>query len=257
MNALARRGDPESMRALSDAASGKDENLRSEALSALGSSGRSEAGPILEAAVREADPKVRSSALNALALLGGPAAERAIAVTATSPDASSRLLAVEVLAQRSVPNATTTLENLTHDRESEVAQGALRALARTAPDRALPLVEDAMRSEDRAARLSALTVAGSLDEEPKSRILVAGIHDPDPVVVQSAARQLAYLGGPAAQSALVDLLTGSFAPDSTKKLAADALSQMGGDAAERFRDLIAKFSAVPADESGEGEDEER
>jgi HEAT repeat protein len=193
--------------------------------------------------------------LNALAVLGGPAAERAIAVTATSPDASSRLLAVEVLAQGSVPNATTTLENLTRDPESEVAQGALRALARTAPNRALPLVEDAMRSEDRAARLSALTVTDSLDEAPKSRILVAAVHDPDPVVVQSAAKQLAYLGGPDAQRALVDVLTGSSAPDSSKKLAADALSQMGGDAAERFRDLISKYSAAPTDESGEGEGE--
>jgi HEAT repeat protein len=254
VNALARRGDSESMRALRDAVSSKDVGMRAQALVALGASGRPEAGSILEGAVRDRDPGVRSAALQALAELGGPVAERAITDTAKSHDASSRILAVHALAHESVPNAAATLETLARDPDSTVARDALRALADAAPARALPLVQDAMRSGDRAARMTALSVAGSLDAEPQAGILLSGVRDSDPVIVRHAAEQLARIGGHRAESALVDLLTGSDTPDPTKKVAADALSQMGGDGAVRFRDLISRYDEAPEPDSEE-EDE--
>jgi HEAT repeat protein len=188
--------------------------------------------------------------------LGGPSAERAIAEIASSPEASSRLLAVQALGQKPVPNAATTLETLAHDQDVTVARDALRVLAGTAPARALPLVEDAMRSPDRSSRLSALSVASSLDADPQARILVGGVHDADPVIVSRAASQLARLGGSMAESALVDLLTGPSTPDSTKRVAAGALSEMGGQAAQRFRDLISRYEPAPTDDSEGGDTDE-
>jgi HEAT repeat protein len=253
VNALARRGDPESMRALRDAAASKDQSLRSEALSALGSSGRSEAAPILASAAHDKDPSVRASALSALARLGGPEAEKAIAESATSNDTSSRMLAVQALSQRSVPGGAATLENLAKDHDTNVARNALRALADAAPDRALPLVEDAMRSSNRAARMSALSAASSLESAPQARIFSAAAHDTDPSIARIATMQLARLGGPSAQSTLVDLLTDSDAPDSSKKFAADALTEMGGEAASRYHDLIQRYSPEPTPDEGEEE----
>jgi HEAT repeat protein len=165
------------------------------------------------------------------------------------------MFAVEALREKSVPGATTTLEKLALDHDANVARNALRALAEAAPDRALPLVEDAMRSDNRAARMSALSAASSLDSDPQSRILAAGVRDADPGIARNAAMQLARLGGPAAQTALVDMLTDSNASDATKKVAADALSEMGGDAAQRFHDLIEKYAPEPSSDDGEDEGE--
>jgi HEAT repeat protein len=252
VTALSRRGDPESMRALKDAASSKDENVRTQALYALGSSGKLEAAPVLAAAAHDKNASVRSSALMALAQLGGPDAQRAIAETAASSDASTRMLAVQALSQRPMPGSTGTLETLAKDHDADVARDALRALADAAPDRALPLVQDAMRSDNRASRLSALNAASSLESEPQTKILVAAVHDSDRMIVRNAARQLAQLGGPTAQSALTDLLMSSDATDETKRVAADALNDMGGEATQRFHDLISKY--VPEPQSSDDEE---
>jgi HEAT repeat protein len=166
-----------------------------------------------------------------------------------------RMLAVQALGQRPVPGSASTLEALAKDHDADVARDALRALADAAPDRARPLVEDAMRSDNRASRMSALTAASSLGSESQARILIAGVHDADPSIVRNAARQLAEMGGPAAQNTLTDLLTSSDASEQTKRVAADALHEMGGDAAQRFHDLIARYSPDPESNDGEGEGE--
>jgi hypothetical protein len=77
------------------------------------------------------------------------------------------------------------------------------------------------------------------------------VHDADPNVVRAAADQLARLGGSVAQNALGEMLTRADASDEARGAAAAALKEMGGDAAQRFRDLIAKYDPTAVEVDGD------
>src|SRR5205823_2633239 len=134
------------------------------------------------------------------------------------------------------------------------ARVALTTLAQNAPQRATAFVDRAMRSDDPRTRTQALQIASQLDAATARRVTLTAIKDSDESVVQAAVGQLSEMGGPEAQSALVDLLSSATASEDVKRSAADALNEMGGEASRRFSNLIDKYKTPEEDDS---EDDDR
>lgn len=253
IQALAQHADADSMHVLADLSEhAKTKDLREEALRAIGQTGDPKAAPLLVRAMKDQDPHIQRAALAALEGIGGPDAERAIADATTSSDVGLKMYAVTALGRVGTPSATASLERLAQDKDANTARVALQTLAQTAPARASGFVDRAMRSDDPRTRVHALEAASNLDAQTAKRVALAGLKDNDTMVVSSAIRHLQEMGGPDAQSALVDVLTGTASED-TKREAADALQEMGGEATRRFSNLIDKYKSPVDDE----EDDDR
>ena len=82
-------------------------------------------------------------------------------------------------------------------------------------------------------------------------ILMAGVKDEDPNVLEASARALGQIGGPDAQRALADILTSSTSTEEARHMAADVLDEMGGDGVQRYKTEIGKYKS---DQSGGGDD---
>jgi HEAT repeat protein len=257
ISALARRGDGPSIQAITDLArTTKSRDIRIQALSNLGSTNEPRAAATLLDALKDKDPQVRRVAVQGLASIGGPEAERAVAQVATATDGEprSRIYAVSALGRLGTQDANRELVTLAADKNEAVARTALYALARNAPDSAAKLATRSMNGGDASARLLAVQISSQLDQDSMKQILLAGVKDEDGSVFESSARALGQLGGPDAVRALGDVLTSSSATDDARKTAAEAIDDMGGDAAQRYKDLIAKYkpgSQEDGENSGE------
>jgi HEAT repeat protein len=252
VSALARRGDSESILAIADLArTSKNRDLRMQALGSLGATNEPRAAATLLDAMRDKDPQVRRVALQGLASIGGPDAERAITQVVTAPgtEPRARVFAVSALGRIGTPEANRQLETLTSDKDSGIARTALYALARTAPDSAAKVASQAMSTGDAQAKLVAVQISSQLDQDSMKRILLAGVKDEDPSVLEASARALGQIGGPDAQRALGDILLGSSTSDDARRMAADVLDDMGGDGAARYKDQIQKFKSDQSDSS--------
>jgi HEAT repeat protein len=254
ISALARRGDSESMRAITDLArSGKNRDLRMQALSSLGSTNDPHAASTLLDALRDTDPAVRRVAVQGLASIGGPEAERAVTQVATAgaTEPRARVFAVSALGRMGTPEANRQLETLTADKDNGIARTALYALARTAPESAAKVASHAMSTGDAQAKLVAVQISNQLDQDSMKSILMAGVKDEDPNVLEASARALGQIGGPDAQRALADILTSSTSTEEARHMAADVLDEMGGDGVQRYKTEIGKYKS---NQSGGGDD---
>jgi HEAT repeat protein len=251
MEALAQHSDEASLKVLGDLAQhAKSLQTREQAISALGSAADPRSTSILLSASRDSDPRIKREALVALQRIGGPDAERAIVDATTSSDMGVRMYAVSSLGRLGTPASESQLERLASDKDQNVARVALTTLAQHAPARATGFVDRALRSDDPRTRTQALEIASSLDAATARRVALTAIKDPDESVVSAAVSRLAEMGGPEAQNALIDVLSNARSSDDVKREAADALQEMGGEAARRWSGLIDKYK-TPEDDGEE------
>lgn len=254
VEALGNRRDEASLVALLDVAkSGAAQDMRNVALTTLG--GQSDPRAVRALVDATSDPAVRDAALGALARTGGPDAERALAKAAASASADERAAAARALVDETPASLVPNLAALARDKDESVSNVAFQALRTAAPQQALDLATEGLRSPDAAARAEAVSRATQLDPEAVRPMLIGALHDPDPDVVSAAAGALANAGGADAQQALLDVLTRSSSNDETRRAAAEALQGMGGAAARDHADLISRWVEPAAqEESTEGEE---
>src|SRR5262249_12842529 len=103
---------------------------------------------------------------------------------------------------------------------------------------------------DKEARQRALSAASMLDAGAVRPMLVSALRDKDLQVATQAATQLGNVGGAEAQNALVDIITQTGAAQELRMAAANALDQMGGAAAVRYRDTIDQIKKAAAAPGG-------
>jgi HEAT repeat protein len=248
IEALGNRRDEASLTALLDVArSGAAQDTRNVALTTLG--GQQDPRAVRALVDATSDPAVRDAALGALARTGGPDAERALAKAAASANAEERAAAARALVDETPPGLVANLGVLARDRDESVSNVAFQALRSAAPQQALDLAAEGLRSTDAAARAEAVARASQLDPEAIRPMLIGALHDSDPDVVAAAAGALANAGGGDAQQALLDVLTRSSSSEDTRRAAAEALQSMGGAAARDHADLISPW--VTQEEEGE------
>jgi len=247
--ALGTRKDEASLAALVELArTGGVDSARNAAITSLGGTHDPRAVRVLVDAA--SDPLARDAALASLARTGGPDAERALAHAAESGNAEERAAVARALTGETPAAMVPRLATLARDPDANVSDAAFQALRTAAPQDALAVATEGMRSADPAARAASVARAGELDAEVARPVLLQAMHDRDPDVVTAAAGQLANAGGADAQQALLDVLTASSSNDDVRRAAAEALQSMGGAAARDHADLIAKWV-----DTGEGDDE--
>jgi HEAT repeat protein len=250
VEALGARRDDAALTALLDLSrTGAAQDMRAVALTTLG--GQSDPRAVRALLDAAADPAVRDTALASLARTGGAEAERALARAAASSSADERAAAARALVDETPPGLVPNLGVLARDRDESVSTMAFQALRTAAPQEALALATEGLRSSDVAARTEAVSRASQLEPEATRPMLIEALHDADPGVVAAAASALGNAGGSDAQQALLDVLTRSSADDDMRRAAAEALHGMGGAAARDHADLIARWLA----DEGEGEAE--
>jgi len=186
--------------------------------------------------------------------MGGADAERAImAAAGAGGEPGARRVAVNSLGRIGTPDANRQLETLAKDEDTGIARTAFYALARSSPEGAARIATQTMASDDSAAKLTAIQLSGQLDQDSMRRVLLAGVKDSDPNVLNASAQALAQIGGPEAQSALGDILTAPDSPDASRRSAAEALESMGGDATQRYAAEIAKYKDAPSEDDQGGD----
>jgi HEAT repeat protein len=224
------------------------DSARNAAITSLGGSNDPRAVRVLVDSAR--DPLARDAALASLARTGGAEAERALTHAAESQNADERAAAARALTGETPAAMVPKLASLARDADANVADAAFQALRTAAPQDALAVATEGLRSADPAARAASVGRAGELDPEVARPILIQATHDADPDVVTAAASALGNAGGAEAQQALLDVLTSSSSSDDVRRAAAEALQSMGGAGARDHAELIAKWV-----DTGEGDDE--
>jgi HEAT repeat protein len=252
VEALGARRDEASLVALLDVArTGAAQDLRTVALTSLG--GQADPRAVRALVDATADPAVRDEALASLARTGGPEAERALARAATSGSAEERAAAARALVDETPAALLPSLGTLARDPDGTVSTVAFQALRTAAPQEALALATEGLRSPDVAARTEAVSRASQLDPEATRPMLIEALHDADPGVVTAAAGALGTAGGSDAQQALLDVLTRSSSSEDTRRAAAEALQSMGGAASRDHADLISPWLTEQVEASGDDE----
>ncbi len=260
VSALLVRGDSASSAAVADLASrARTPAQQAEALDALAASADPRQSPVFTAALRDKDARVRRAALSGLASLGGAEAERALLEASNRPDdASMRMLAVRSLGGVHTAAAASQLERFAHDQDPRLASAALRALANSAPDRAIAASDRAVQSSQIGLRRAAVQMTSALPADTARRILTTAVRDADASVASLAITHLTFVGGPEAERALLEVMTDRSSAAEVKQSAAAALDQMGGATARDNAALIDQLKDAPAadEPSDEGDEDD-
>lgn len=169
ISAIARRGDPLSLRALGALSRDADPEVATQALCAQFRSPDSRARPVLLGA--ESDV-TRETVAAALLSIGAPEADAAVVRLAQSEDDGQRRKAAQMLGHFGSLSAERQLEKLARDSDYGVAMTALRALERTGnTDTLKRLAHDATLSEE--FREHAADLLGRSDRvEPRSDVIL-------------------------------------------------------------------------------------
>jgi HEAT repeat protein len=144
------------------------------------------------------------AAAEAAALLGGIGDRRAVGALLALTHRRNQALpaALRALAALRRPEAVATLVVLASDPSKEIRRLVLDALAATADDRAVVVLEKTLRDPDPGVRMRAATLAGRLRARAQIATLATLLRDAPPVR-ESVISALGALGGPEACAALV------------------------------------------------------
>jgi HEAT repeat protein len=203
--------DPRSIEALLGAAAHPSPPARAAAVRALGhldAAGEDEPRVIacLLRGLADPDAWVRYYACQALGRLHAVSAVEAIVARMDDEAGQVQVAAVEALARLGTDRAVGALRRAAAAVDPDLARAALLGLASQKRRDALPLIEQAVRSPDRATRLMALEAASALDAPEVLGILRAVAADDDEEVRRAAIGHLAARPGAAATLALIELL---------------------------------------------------
>lgn len=221
-------GDDRAFTIIASALRDSDEQVRMAAISQLGASGRLDAVAALADAITDARPRVRTRIAYALGRLGDPSTTPALLQLLRDPDDRVRDQARDALGSVGSPTAIDVLLTEATSHDTRLRCQAAKALAKAvdADPRVASQIRLLARDDEaavRAATLSglasvtdpsarwselAVTLADDPDATVRQRVAVVGHHlapneagallhrltdDPEPIVRQTAATQLARL----------------------------------------------------------------
>jgi HEAT repeat protein len=249
-SALGRRRDPESQRALLEAASrGRG---RREALASLAESGAPGAEVAIAKAYRETEGLNRAETLGLLVGLGGGEAERAVDELLKSERRGDRYTLLNALKSATKSEEPSRLvsdawRKLVADEDIDVASRALSEHLGRRPAEAAVLIERRMRDEGpEGRRVLVSTLRWGVGDEGDGAIhplLIGALRDRDSSVVAAAVEALGQEGGAQTQAAIADVLTRPSVSNEARKAAAEALEEMGGEFARRYAGQIERAKA--------------
>ncbi len=153
---------------------------------------------LVDVLIHETDVGFRNAAVDALGGRGEDAV-MAIVEAAEQLDADGRKLAAEALARTATSSALIPLELLATDSDPNVQATAIEAIAqvgRSAPERALPLLSQALSAQDEFVRLAALDAIRRLRLQVPWAVLEPLLHQP--MLVATALQLAAQLPEPRA-----------------------------------------------------------
>ena len=150
--------DPRAVGRLVAALQDQSSTVRAAAAQALAHVDRSAADDPLLGATADRDPWVRYYAVRSIAALGNAGAVSRLAEMAAGDQAMHvRIAAVEAIGATSAGDAADLLVGYAGEPQTEIAAAALRSLGRLRDARAIGVLRGALRSEDPARRLAAVT----------------------------------------------------------------------------------------------------
>ena len=230
LEALANRGDPAALPAITPLVSGTNVPVRLAALRAVGLLGGADTVAVLLPVALSDDPEAAAAARESLVRLRGDAASAALRLGASVGDAASRAFHLALLASRADPAVRDLLFQAAADASPQVRRVGWSALA-DQPDaadypRILGLLTAATEPADIAGAEKAAFKAGSLFESAATRVqpVAAAIKTAPPAAAASLARLLGLFGGPEALVPLRD----AAARDATRDAAVRALCAWNG-----------------------------
>ena len=128
LGALAKRGDPAAMRAISAAARKGDKAVRIAAIAAMPPIGDAAALGVLAELMNDADAEIAQAARDNLAAISGKQADEAVMAMLASSETSSQLKALELMERRRMTNVADALLKAAKDNDESVRTGAIKML---------------------------------------------------------------------------------------------------------------------------------
>ena len=218
IGALADRGDPAALPAITAAAKGTNAGIRKTALQAVGKLGDvSSVGFLVEVAAGGASSEEKAAAMNSLGLLAGDGVDDAIAKSMQNSQPTVRAELIRVLSDRNAVDAVTALLAEAAEPESEVRRAAFKALSRLAGEKDLPsLVRLLVTIRDDSIRRNAERAVAAVsrritDENKRADVVLAAQKAQKRVAARCSL--LRVLGGIANGKALVTLAIASKTAD--------------------------------------------
>jgi HEAT repeat protein len=211
-------------------------HVRIAAMETLGQIGGVRAVALLAPFAAAADPDIARAALGALGKIGHPDALGPLEELLHAPDPARRIEALRALSRRAGDEVVPILRRVAAgDREPDVAQAALEALAQVGTEEAVAAL--VALSADAARRAECIAALGHLGE-PQVDWLARGLEDADAGVRGAVVEALARMKRPRASEHLRAALDDRDA--SVRLAAATALGQLGSRYAERQLAILAR-----------------
>lgn len=188
----------------------------------------------LAAALSNDDPAIRRAALDALAVLGDARGVQAAAFALADEEAEVRVSAVRALARMREPDGSAAglerlIELATKSEDEGLVVAAVRALGDTGDSRVLGVLRPLAHSGAPMAAVAAVEALGSLRDPRHVEALIDALGHPDAEVVKASLAAL----GTAREPRIIKHLGACLDHEawSVRRLAADLLGEIGGDAA--------------------------
>ena len=218
IGALADRGDPNALPAITTATKSTEAGIRKAALQAIGKLGdASSVGLLVEVAAESAGSEEKAAAINSLGLLAGDGVDDAIVKHMQNSQSNVRAQLIQVLSDRNAVGAVAALLIEAAQPEPRIRRAALKALGRLAGEKDLPaLVEILVKTEDDSRRIDAeravVAVCCRITDENKRADVVLAAHKVEKRVAVRCSL-LRVLGGIANGKAFVTLVISLKAKD--------------------------------------------
>ena len=197
IGALADRGDPAALPAITELNKSEDSEVRKTVLHAVGKLGDASCvGFLVQAAAGASSSGEKGAAINSLSQLPGDGVDDAIVKAMQNSQASMRSELIQVLYDRNAAGAVSALLAEAENPDSKVRRAAFKALSRLAGEKDLPsLVKLLVQMQDdggrRDAERAAVTVSRKIsDEEKRVDAVLAALHAEERVPVKCSLLQV-------------------------------------------------------------------
>ena len=205
------------------AAGANGPEVRVACVTALGQIGVAKAIPVLAGLLSDANEDVAAASARALGLLKAKGTVTRLLAALLSRSAKVREASAEALGQIGAVEAVDPLTTLLRrDPETRVRERAAKALGEIGEVRAYDALVEALEDKGPGVRVYAIEALGALKvEKIAARLAVVLEKDPNPLVREAAAAELANVGNGASIDVLIRVLT--TAPEKLAQLCASSI----------------------------------
>ena len=194
--------DPRAVARLAGALRDQSGTVRAAAAQAFAHVEGSDAYEALLGATADRDPWVRYYAVRSIAALGhGGAVPRLAEMAGSDPAMHVRIAAVEAIGATPAADAADLLVRYSNEEPAEIAAAALRSLGRLRDPRTVGVLKAALRADDPARRLAAVTglrAAGTVEGIEALEWTAAA--EPEEAIATAAIEALGHIAGVAARA---------------------------------------------------------